>query len=383
MDEVVIIGSGAMAEAIAFDLVRHKPAYRLKIVDRSGESLHRLISVVRQGNIHTIEADARDLLYMKKIIHGASLVIGSAGYKFNFDLTRLAIESGAHWIDLGGNNDVVAKQFDLDSIANEVRVTVISDCGLAPGLVNIIGGHARETLDRIDELHFRVGGLPQHPKPPLFYSLVFSADGLANEYSEPALILDKGKRCAVESLTGLEKVSVGAPYGVLEAFHTSGGSSTMVDTFAGKVQTLDYKTLRYPGHMNRMRLLADMGFLSDKPVKLPSGGEFVPREILGAMIGDVSDKVNDVAILVASAVGEKDGYPIEITYRMIDLFDPITNLTAMARTTGFSAAIVARMILEGQITDRGVLRQELSVPAMEFFRMMKERGIDIEVTVKA
>lgn len=382
MENVVIIGSGAMAEAIAFDLRKYQPRYHITVVDRSAKSLNRFIESAGSDDIRTITGDAEDSPALKEIIKTADLVIGSAGYRYNYDLTCLAIESGAHWIDLGGNNEVVSRQFTLDKSARTAGVGVIPDCGLAPGLVNIIAGHARERLDNIDELHFRVGGLPQHPKPPLFYSLVFSADGLANEYSEPARIIEKGKPRTVESLTGWERVHVGPPYGTLEAFHTSGGSSTMVDSFSGEVHTLDYKTLRYPGHMNRMRLLADLGFLDHRARVLPSGGGFIPREALGVMLGDVNAKVEDVVILTASASGTRNRRSIETGYRMIDHYDSTANLTAMARTTGFSAAIVARLLLEDKIRERGVLHQELSVPATMFFEMLNERGIVIEVSEK-
>lgn len=376
---ILIIGAGGMTRAIAYDLRNRAPSCDLTVIDHDPDALTRLVDYLGSEGVTAVQSDASDPDGCRSLFTGKSLVIGAADYRYNFDLTALAVEQGAHWIDLGGNNDVVVKQFDLDAHAKSEGVAIIPDTGLAPGMVNVLAGDAANRLDRVEELHFRVGGLPQKPEPPLFYGLLFSPDGLANEYCEPALVIENGQVRKVPSLTGWERVHVGAPYGELEAFHTSGGSSTMVSTFSGKVTSLDYKTLRYPGHLRRIKLLHDLGFMDDTEVDLGGGNCVVPRRLFGALLERFGWVAEDVVILKSWATGLRNGRKIRIDYKLIDHFDPETGLTSMARTTGFSAAIVARMILDGRISEHGVLRQEVSVPPVEYIRDLELRGIEVEI----
>ncbi len=379
-NHILVIGAGEMAKAIVYDLLNYDPRYTVTVVDNSLDALNRLTEFVGIEGVSTIHMNAKDSDQVESLMSEAIVVIGAAGYMYNVELTRLAIKSGASWIDLGGNNSVVEDQFLLSDDAVNAGVTVVPDCGLAPGMVSVLAGDARTRMNKIDSLHFRVGGLPINPKPPLDYGLLFSPDGLANEYSEPCRVIENGKICEVEPLTGLEEVDFGAPYGKLESFHTSGGSSTMIDSFAGKVESLDYKTLRYPGHLKKIRLLYELGLFDVNPVTLNNNTKVTPRELLCILFVERLGWIKeDVSLLMGLAQGEKDGKKIKIKYQLIDQFDPKTGLTSMARTTGFSAVVIARMIADGRIKDKGVLRQELSVPSGEYIRELKLRDIQIEI----
>lgn len=389
---ILIIGAGGMARAIAYDLRRRQPAYPLVVLDRDREALSRMTAFVGEGEVQTICGDAGDLELLKRLLSRAAVGIGAASYRYNYNAAALAIGERAHWIDLGGNPTVVARQMELNNKAKATGVAVMPDCGLAPGMVNVIGGDIVRRIPEIEELHFRVGGLPQFPKPPLFYGLVFSPEGLANEYSEPARVIEDGVLKEVESLTGWERVYVGPPLGTLEAFHTAGGSSTMVETFRGRVKALDYKTLRYPGHLRRIKLLGDLGFWGDDELKLPppappycvegdKGGVAVtPRAVLGTLLMRQGWVTEDLVALAAWGIGKRNGMAIRVDYRMTDYYDPATGLTAMARTTGFPAAIVARMLVEGGVTETGVLKEEMAIPSERFLAELGERGIRFEVT---
>jgi len=381
--QILIIGAGAMSRSIAFDLLKTEPAYHVTIMDREQDVLDSLVKFVGSDDISAIIGNAGDIDSCRELFKGKDIIIGAAGYRYNVELTKLAVECNANWIDLGGNNDVVDCQFKLDKEALSNDVTVVPDCGLAPGMVNIIAGDAVNRLDEVYELHFRVGGLPQEPKPPLFYGLVFSADGLANEYSEPSLVIENGNVVEVESLTGWEQVHVGAPYGILEAFHTSGGSSTMVRTFSGIIKNLDYKTLRYPGHLRGVRLLYDLGFFNNREIDLGGGNYAAPRKLFTAALERLGWVTEDIVILDCWALGKRDGQSVRIEYSLLDSYDSQTGLTAMARTTGFSAAVIVRMILDGTISAKGVIRQEISVPPGEYFNNLKERSVEIKITEKS
>jgi len=376
-NHILLIGAGAMSQAIAYDFRCFKPHRELVVIDRDSSALKQLSLKVRAEGIHTVRGDCSDLELMRQLFNGAKLGIGTAGYNYNTKLTELAIKSGSNWIDLGGNNTVVDQQFNLDNAAKQAGVAAIPDCGLAPGMVNIIGADMMNRLDKVEEMHFRVGGLPQNPKPPLDYKLCFSPEGLIKEYVEPARFIEDGEIKEAPSLTGWERVHINEPYGALEAFHTSGGASTMVDTFGGKVRTLDYKTLRYPGHWQRVKLLSDLGLFDPAGVELDNGETVSPRKLMERLFQRLGWVKEDVVILKAWAIGVSDGKQKQIEYRLIDKYDPETGLTAMARTTGFSAAVVARMILDGRITDKGILRQEVSVTQEEYLKELELRGVDI------
>ena len=163
-------------------------------------------------------------------------------------LARAAIEARTNFCDLGGNNSVVDSELALDAQARAAGINIIPDCGLAPGMVSVLAAHGAARFRRLDELHIRVGGLPQKPRPPLDYQIVFSVEGLINEYVERARVIRDGEIIEVESMTEVESLQFPAPFGQMEAFQTSGGTSTLPETFLGRIRELDYKTIRYTGN---------------------------------------------------------------------------------------------------------------------------------------
>jgi len=170
-------------------------------------------------------------------------------YRFNYTLARIAVETITHFLDLGGNNEIVEKELGLSKEAVKNGVTVIPDCGLAPGLTSIITRDIVEQMESVDYVKLRVGGLPVNPKPPLNYQIVFSLTGLLNEYVEDAIVLDRGKIIKKKSMTELETIMFPQPFGKMEAFLTSGGCSTLPYVYKNRINYLDYKTVRYPGQI--------------------------------------------------------------------------------------------------------------------------------------
>src|SRR5205823_5133437 len=188
-----------------------------------------------------------------------------------------------NFCDLGGNKAVVAAELALDAEARERGVNVIPDCGLAPGMVAVLVAHAAARFTTLDEIHIRVGGLPQRPKPPLDYQLVFSVEGLINEYVERARVIRDGRIAEVESMTEVESLEFPPPFGTMEAFQTSGGTSTLPETFLGRVRERDYKTIRYPGHCAKFKTMIDLGLCSSEKVKV-DGLSIAPRRLLGDLL---------------------------------------------------------------------------------------------------
>jgi len=325
-----------------------------------------------------VRLDVTDHDRVVEVMRGNDAAVSCVPYRFNYGLAKAAVEAGCSLVDLGGNNDVVQEELALDKAARRAGVTIIPDCGLAPGLVSVLSADALGRFDRVDELHLRVGGLPLHPRPPLDYMMVFSAAGLINEYFEPAVVIRGGKVRTVGSLDEIEEIEFPKPFGKLEAFNTSGGTSTLPRTLLGKVKELDYKTIRYKGHCERVRLLRDLGLFDASPVALEGGGTVAPRAVMEALLSErLSFGEDDVVLVRVQAVGSKGGRRRTLAYTIIDHGDRAAGLTAMMRTTAFPASIVAQMVASGEISQKGALPQELVVPTASFLEQLARRGIEV------
>lgn len=261
-------------------------------------------------------------------------------------------------------------------------MTIIPDCGLAPGLTSVITKDIVEQMDHVDVVQLRVGGLPIHPTPPLNYQIVFSPYGLINEYVEDAHVLDHGNIVKKQSLTELETIQFPQPFGKMEAFVTSGGSSTLPHTYKNKINNLDYKTIRYPGHCEKFKILLELGFAEQQ--KIPCGNNtIIPREVLATLLmHHLPHNDKDVVLLKVVSEGEKNRKKMLLEYLMIDYYDDATNMTAMMRTTGFPVSITAQMIEEGVIKQHGVFCPEEIVPCKPFFEELKKRHIIIHKIIR-
>lgn len=372
----LLLGAGLQGTAIAFDLLRCAPGTQaVTVVDADEASLARLRDRLGDPRLATLAADVRDRERLEPLLRAADVVVSAVNYWYNVDLAERAVAAGAHFLDLGGNNDVVARTLALDGPARARGVTLIPDCGLAPGLAGIIAWHLHGQFDAVESLRLRVGGLPQHPRPPLDYMLVFAVQGLINEYVEPAVVIRDGAVRTVPSLAEVEELEFPGVERPLEAFTTSGGVSTLPQTLAGRVRNLDYKTIRYRGHCERIRLLADLGLCDARPVRV-NGAEVAPRELLGVLLTRALTFADEDLILVlVEAEGERAGRRWRRTCRILDRHDTAHGISAMMRMTGYPAAIIAWMLAAGVITERGARPQELVVPAERLLAELGRRGV--------
>jgi lysine 6-dehydrogenase len=311
----------------------------------------------------------------------------------NLGLAKAAIEARCHFADLGGNNTVVRQELALAGKAEKRGVAIAPDCGLSPGMASILGGELVNRLGgRADALKLYVGGLPEKPMPPFHYQLVFSVEGLINEYVEPASILRKGKMVTVEPLTEPEEFHM-AGFAQLVAFHTSGGTSTLPETFEGRVGECFEKTLRYPGHFDLLCELKALGLFSSDKMKIGKA-EIAPRAVMSKVFeGKFAGKGPDVCIMrleahesvrtpgVRGLLGTRLQGRVA-SFTLVDHYDPKTDMSAMMRTTAFPASIVLQMLASGAIAKRGAVLQERDVPADLFLDEMEKRGIKIQYTIQ-
>ncbi len=380
---IILIGAGMMGQAIAYNLASRDEVEQIVVADRDLSRAKMIAERLRDTRIVPRRLDVSAPRAVREALNGFDVAISAVPYFFNLNLAQAALESGVSFCDLGGNNTIVAGELALDARAREVGVTIIPDCGLAPGLVNILAAAAVEDLDDVESVSIRVGGLPQHPRRPLGYQIVFSPHGLINEYMEPATVLRDGEIVTLPSLTECEEISFTPPYERLEAFHTSGGSSTLPQTMYGRVRNLEYKTIRYPGHLEKVKAMADLGFF-DNDLQEVDGTDVVPRALSVHLLREhLSFDEPDVVLLRVSARGTIAGEPREICYEMIDNYDASTGLSAMMRTTGFPIAQIAFMLANGEIAAHGALPQETCVPTQPFLSGLVAHGLRIERVVRS
>jgi len=218
----LVLGSGLQGSACAFDLLSTTDA-AITLADQSPERLAPFLAPYQGKRLAVLKVNATDERNMRDVMRGHDAVLSAVPYYLNATLAALAVDLGLHFADLGGNKAVLERQQALDGAARNQHVGVVPDCGLAPGLVNIVALEAVRRLERCESLKLYVGGLPQHPEPPLNYTIVYSPEGVLDYYTSPSWVLRHGQPAQVDALSELESVDFPAPLGTLEAFHTAGG----------------------------------------------------------------------------------------------------------------------------------------------------------------
>jgi lysine 6-dehydrogenase len=376
----LVLGAGRQGTAAAYDLGRFGEAERLVLADLDARKARvaagRVNRLVGRTVARPQSLDVRDPSAAGRWMDHADVVLSAVPYFFNLELTRVAIDAGASFVDLGGNTSIVLKQLSLDEAARKAGIAVLPDCGMGPGLNLTLAVRAMELLDTTDHVYIFDGGLPQDPTPPWGYALTFNVEGLTNEYSGTATFLRDGKPVSVPALTEFEEIDV-PPLGRLEAMTTSGGLSAAPWTFQGRLTTLQNKTLRYPGHWSRMRAYADLGLFDMRPREV-DGRLVVPRHVFHALFEPLATPrdVRDVCVEHIRAVGARDGRPAEAYVDLVDYYDPATEFTSMERLTGWHAAIAAGMIARGEIGP-GAHSVEVGIPAGPFIEQARQRGLRI------
>jgi lysine 6-dehydrogenase len=376
---IAVLGAGLMGRAAAWDLVRRSEVSAVVLADGDESVLTGAITFLGERGIGRDRlvpqlVDLGSVEALAETLDGSTAALCALPYRLNLAATEAAIGTGVHLCDLGGNPEVVDRQLDRHSEALAAGVTVVPDCGLAPGMTNVLAADLLDRLPGTTTIRIRVGGLPATPRPPLFYKLVFSPAGLVNEYVEPCRVVREGRMTEVAPLTGSERVAFPEPFGELEARHTSGGSSTLVHTLAGRVRELDYKTLRYPGHFTVMEGMLALGLFRSEPESV-DGVMVSPRRLVEERLrAALDDDDQDVVLLRVSALTAEDR---TAGYELIDRTDPVTGLSAMQRTTALPAAAIALMLADGTVTERGVLPPERAVTGDSFLVALRERGLAV------
>jgi lysine 6-dehydrogenase len=376
--KMLVLGAGLQGSACAYDLLQNVDVTEVRLADLHTGHLPDFLAPYSGRRLIPTPLDVRDREAVGALMRESDAVMSAIPYYFNLDLAKQAVEAGVHFCDLGGNTEIVFAQKQMDAEAREKGITVIPDCGLAPGMVNILAEQCISQLDKVDEVKIFVGGLPQNPEPPLNYQIVYSLEGVLDYYTTLSWIIRDGKRTQVKALSELEPVVFDPPVGELEAFHTAGGLSTMAFRYEGKIPSMEYKTLRYPGHAVIMEAIRDLGLLDQEPIEV-KGGRVAPRDVAIATMGPRLTKPDsrDMVALRVTVAGTSNGKPKQVGWELVDFFDEEHGISAMMRATGYSLSITGQMQARGEISIKGVHTPDECVPAAQYISELAHRGIRI------
>ncbi len=374
---ITVLGTGLVGSAIVKDLVRD-PELEVTAVDVDRDALEKLRPIPR---VRCVTADLRADEAIPRVVGDARLVISAVPGFMGFRTLERVIEAGKDVVDI---SFFAEDPLLLDVPAREKGVTAIVDCGVAPGLSNIILGRVTKELDRTDSFLCYVGGLPRVRHWPYEYKSVFSPIDVLEEYTRPARYVENAREVVRPALSDIELIDVPG-VGTLEAFNTD-GLRTLGKTM--KVPFMKEKTLRYPGHAELMRIFRESGFFGTTPVEI-DGQKIKPISIVSKLMFDqwrLKQGEEDVTVMRIIVEGEKAAKRVRYTYDLLDRYDRDTQTTSMARTTGYTCTIVARQVLKGLFVRKGVSPPEYIGEAAACYEDLLaeygKRNIDLEKTTE-
>jgi lysine 6-dehydrogenase len=366
--EIIVLGCGHIGSVVAADLAQSLPSAEIVIADRSLSRARETASATRRENVAGAQLDARSRFELVSALKKCDLVVGALPGDIGYYSVKAAIAAGVNMVDV---SYMPENPLQLSKEAEKAGVTVVPDCGVAPGISNVLIGHSLGRLDEVESIYVMVGGLPEKPVPPLGYTITWSAEGLIDEYTRKAKIVKDGRVVSVSVLTGLEVVDFPG-VGRLEAFYTD-GLRTLIHTVKN-ARTMWEKTLRYPGHVEKINLLKALGFFDKKPVKVEDIS-LPPRKLTSRLLEAKLRRPNikDVLALKVEVCGKRRNDETHYIYYLLDHCEQKHGVSAMARTTAYPASILAQLVARGEIKTKGVVPLEtLSVEEKLFKRIMDE-----------
>ncbi len=374
---IYILGAGRVGSAMAIDLAQDKQ-FDITVVDRDSNALQKLKKI---KGMATMRDDLSKPATVKRLISKADLVIDAVPGFMGFQTFKTVIESGRNVVDIAFFPE---DPFELDTLAKKNNVIAVMDCGVAPGMSNVLIGHVSQLLDEVHRALIYVGGLPVVREWPYEYKAVFSPIDVIEEYTRPARYVENGQQVTREALSDPELLHFPG-IGTLEAFNTD-GLRTLMHTI--DCPNMKEKTMRYPGHIDKMKVLRETGFFSNKPVSI-NGTRVRPIDFTSKLLfpmWELKEGEEDLTVMQIMVEGSRKGKNYRYKYFLLDRFDPVTNTTSMARTTGYTATVVARMISQGLYKDKGVSPPEYlgkKETCVEFILQgLKDRGIEYHETIE-
>jgi lysine 6-dehydrogenase len=372
---ITVLGAGLVGGPMAIDLAADR-SFDVTAVDVSADVLCKLKNKHRE--ISVIEADLSDPATVTSVVEGSDLVLSAVPGYMGFQTLQAIIEAGKDVVDIAFFPE---NPFDLDALAREKGVTAVVDCGVAPGMSNLLVGHVHEQLDRTDSVLIYVGGLPETRRWPFEYRAVFSPIDVIAEYTRPARYVENGRLVIRSALSDPELIDFPG-IGTLEAFNTD-GLRTLAETI--DAPNMKEKTLRYHGHIEKMALLRAAGFFGEDAIEI-NGHAIRPVDFTAKLLfpqWQMDEGEVDITVLQIIVEGEKNGSSRRYVYNLLDRYDAPSKIHSMARTTGYTCTVAARMLAQGLYQRKGISPPEFVGRRPEcvdfMLKGLAERGIVFDV----
>ncbi len=383
----VVLGADKLAVAAAYDLGAFGEADELTLVDadaaRAKDAAAQVAKLLKgkKAKVKSASADFSKKADLAKVVKGADGVLSILPAEFALAAAQAALQAKAHYCDPGSGLEAARAILKLAPAARKAGVSLLPDCGLAPGLSSSLAMVAMTTLDFSREVRVYVGALPQRPVGPFDYATVYPVSSLLSLYLEPGVALRRGRIETLPALAEREEVEIGG-VGKLEAAITGGCDTTCPYSFQNRLVVFEQKTLRYPGHFDKMSAMNAMGFLSDKQIQV-NGGKIAPRDLFLTLAerawGQQEEK--DMVILRVEARGKTRGRPTAASYEIVDRYDPATKISAVERTTAFPASAALSLQVRGKVKP-GAEPPEVALPHRDFIGEMRRRGFKVMESVR-
>jgi lysine 6-dehydrogenase len=381
---IVVLGMGLMGPTVAKDCVKDKNVEKVTGLDFDEAKLNAANSYVDDKKFTFNKVDITNHKQLVEAITGYNVVVNCTAAKFSLNVLNAAIEAKVNVLDMAGGG--YPQDGPLYKQVEQTGITVIPGCGVDPGLIDILCGQGMEYLDEVDEVSFACGGLPKNPQPPLDYKIVFGGTRMPIRPGKVPMIVD-GKLTELDRYTDVEAIFVDG-YKDMEAFIDGYPSSLLKLCQEKGVKNFRGKTIRYEGFIDKLMFLLGLGVVGSKPINY-QGRELVPVDLFHELIYpiikfDEEAGDRDITVLLARVSGKKGGVDVEVTYDMVDEYDEETKITSMAKTTGLTAAIVARILARGAVKEKGiqwpvrVIKGELFE---ELLSSLSERGVKVTETI--
>lgn len=366
---VAVLGTGLIGRTIVHELARLPYIDEVVAIDGQQASVDRAVSAVQNASVTGRVIDLGKSDTVEALLRDFDIAVAALPHSLSFIVNEAAIAAGCHLIDLVGSQ--YPEKLALDEAARANDVLLVSGCGVAPGIVNVLAARGIELLDTADEAIMYCGGLPRHPLPPLWYQVVFRLESVMGLYTRPALAVENGELVHLPPMTDVEECMFPEPVGACEAASSDAHSTAY--TLRHKVRRLVEKTVRYRGHFAKMSVLAELGFLSEEPVAV-GGQQVIPRQLALALLEPSmkGGSHEDVTALRVVVTGHKAGQPVRHEWTMVDLYDEVRGYTSMAKTTAFPAVAVTGWLAQGKLPERGFLTPEQLLVGERFEPFMTE-----------
>ena len=371
MNKIIVLGAGMVGSAMAIDMAQK---HDVTVSDFNNNTLQKLKN--KCSKLKTITLDVTKTIELKRVLEPFDLVICAVPGFLGFETLKTIIEAKKNVVDISFFPE---NAFELDKLAKHNNVTAIVDCGVAPGMGNVILGYYNEKL-KLTDFECLVGGLPKQKKWPFSYKAPFSPVDVIEEYTRPARYVENGNVITREALTDCEYVDFKS-VGTLESFN-SDGLRSIIYTMP-HIKNMKEKTLRYPGHVEYIKVLKSSGFFNNEKITI-NNSEVSPLDFTSRILFDewkLGEDEEELTVMRITVKGEnKNGKQLEVIYNLYDEYCPETNVSSMARTTGYTATAAANMFLDGLFNEKGIFPPEL-VGKYEacfnyFMKYLEERNVN-------